>query len=779
MADDLKRVGIKLTADGAKDYKNALKECSAATKENYSELKLAQSQYDKNTSSTKKLEDRQNYLAKQTDVYKDKVKILNTQLKEMETAENRDEVAIAKKRSELNEAQSKLNGYEKSLQDVNKQLDNHAGKLKDWSDKLQTVGGKTKAVGDGMTKYVSTPIVGVAGAAVAAWNKVDDAMDTLIKKTGATGKAADDLKQRVKNIATEIPTDFNTAAEAVGEINTRFGLTGTALEDLSKKFIEFADLNDTDVSTSVDNVQKILELFNLKAEDAGPLLDALNYTGQQTGASMDGLETSLLKNGTALQDMGLSLGDSIKFLGDLETSGIDADTAMAGMRRALVNAAKEGKPLDQALQEVQGTIQGASTDTEALQAGIDLFGKNAGPAIAQAVRDGKLSFEDFGTSMDGYLGSVEQTYKDTQDPLDQVKTTLNDLMILGADLVETSAPLITDVMKTLRDVIKDLSDKWNSLTEGQQQMIIKAALIIAAIGPVLSVFGSLVSIIGGVVGAIAGLSAAFLPLLMGGAIIMGVVAAAALIVTNWDSIKAAAGRVAQGVGQKWNELKTSTGNLKEDLGRQWDNLKTYVGNAAEGLKQRASTAFSNMKTSISTTMENAKGIVSSSFERIKGFANFVWKLPELGLDLLTSVPDKVRGIVDRIKSLFDFKINFPHIPLPHFAWHWEDIGGVLSLPHFDGIQWYRKAYDRAAYYTTPTIRADGRGYGDRQGGEFAVGERHLRDVVREEVNRKDSPVNVVVNMTINGAPGQDVKELAEIVSDKLQATYEREKAAWA
>ena len=77
---------IKLTADGAKDYKNALKECSAATKENYSELKLAQSQYDKNTSSTKKLEDRQNYLAKQTDVYKDKVKILNTQLREMETA---------------------------------------------------------------------------------------------------------------------------------------------------------------------------------------------------------------------------------------------------------------------------------------------------------------------------------------------------------------------------------------------------------------------------------------------------------------------------------------------------------------------------------------------------------------------------------------------------------------------------------------------------------------------------------------------------------------------
>ena len=118
--------------------------------------------------------------------------------------------------------------------------------------------------------------------------------------------------------------------------------------------------------------------------------------------------------------------------------------------------------------------------------------------------------------------------------------------------------------------------------------------------------------------------------------------------------------------------------------------------------------------------------------------------------------------------------------MPHFAWHWEDIGGVLSLPHFDGIQWYRKAYDRAAYYANPTVRADGRGFGDRQGGEFAVGERHLRNVVREEVSRKESrPVNFTVNMTINASPGQDVREIAGIVADKLQATYEREKAAWA
>ena len=778
MADDLKRVGIKLTADGAKDYKNALKECSAATKENYSELKLAQSQYDKNTSSTKKLEDRQKYLAQQTDVYKDKVKILNTQLKEMETAENRDEVAIAKKRSELNEAQSKLNGYEKSLQDVNKQLDNHAGKLKDWSDKLQTVGGKTKAVGDGMTKYVTAPIAAAGVASVAAFRDVDNGFDTVIQKTGATGQAAEGLKGVVRNLATEIPTDFETAGNAVGEVNTKFGLTGQALQDLSGQFIKFAQLNNTDVNTAIDGTQQALTAWGLSANDAGGFLDRVNLVAQQTGASVDSLISNTATSATAFQEMGLSVDGAVTFLGQLEMSGADSSAAMSGLQKALKNATKDGIPLDQALSNLQNTVKNGTGSVDGLTAAYDLFGKN-GAQIYQAVQNGTLDFNNLAGAVENAGGSVSTTFNETMDPTDQFEMSMNRLKLTGYDIANSAMPMIESALTTLNDVLKDVNTWWNSLDTDTQQFIIKAALVVAAVGPILSIFGTLISTIGMVVGALAGLSAAFLPLLMGGAIIMGVVAAAALIVTNWDSIKAAAGRVAQGVGQKWNELKTSTGNLKEDLGRQWDNLKTYVGNAAEGLKQRASTAFSNMKTSISTTMENAKGIVSSSFERIKGFANFVWKLPELGMDLLNSVPDKVRGIVDRIKSLFDFKINFPHIPLPHFAWHWEDIGGVLSLPHFDGIQWYKKAYDRAAYYTTPTIRADGRGYGDRQGGEFAVGERHLRDVVREEVNRKDSPVNVVVNMTINGAPGQDVKELAEIVSDKLQATYEREKAAWA
>ena len=132
MADkDLKRVGLIFTADGVVDYKKSLKECSAATKENYQELKLAQSQYDKNTSVTTKLKDKQAYLAKQTEVYSQKVKVLTEKLSAQESAENKDEAAIRKTKAALAEAQAKLNGYQSSLNETTTQIKSHAAALEE------------------------------------------------------------------------------------------------------------------------------------------------------------------------------------------------------------------------------------------------------------------------------------------------------------------------------------------------------------------------------------------------------------------------------------------------------------------------------------------------------------------------------------------------------------------------------------------------------------------------------------------------------------------------
>ena len=55
---------------------------------------------------------------------------------------------------------------------------------------------------------------------MAAWAQVDEGMDIIVQKTGATGDALEDMQDSARNIAKTIPTDFATAGSAVGEVNT-------------------------------------------------------------------------------------------------------------------------------------------------------------------------------------------------------------------------------------------------------------------------------------------------------------------------------------------------------------------------------------------------------------------------------------------------------------------------------------------------------------------------------------------------------------------------------
>lgn len=191
----------------------------------------------------------------------------------------------------------------------------------------------TGKVGSSLNKNVTAPIAAASAGIMAAWEQVDEGMDIIVEKTGATGDALEEMQTSARNIAKSIPTDFVTAGSQFGEVNTRFHLTGQELEDLSSKFVKFAELNDTDVSSSIDNTQKVMEAFNLTAEDAGALLDTMNKVGQDTGISMDTLASTMVSNAASLKELGMSAAGAAAFLGQCETSGVDTSAVMAGLKK--------------------------------------------------------------------------------------------------------------------------------------------------------------------------------------------------------------------------------------------------------------------------------------------------------------------------------------------------------------------------------------------------------------------------------------------------------------
>lgn len=670
--------------------------------------------------------------------------------------------------------------------------------LKAVSEKTKAVGKKMQDIGGSLTKNVTAPIVAVGAASVAAFNEVDKGEDIIIKKTGATGEQAEELRKIMENIATTIPTDFETAGSAIGEVSTRFGLVGQDLEDLSAKFIKFADLNNTDVSAAIDSVQAAMEAFNVETEDAGEFLDLLNKAGQDTGISMDELTSSLLTNATALTELGFGANESVGFLANLEKSGIDSSAMLSGLKTALKNATKEGKPMRKALIDLQKDLQSTGTDTEATQQIMELFGNKAGPAIAKAVSEGKLNLLDLGTTITDFGNSVDQTFEATQDPIDSFTTTLNTVKLTGAELGATILEVLAPVLQDLADAVSALKEKWDELDPATQEAIVKAALVAAAIGPVVTIAGTLAMAIGALLSPIGAVIA----------IIAGVVAAGVALYKNWDKICEWAGNVKKQVSEAWEQLKENVGKalqpLKENVLASWEDIKTGVTNAATNIKETVSEKFTNIKNTVSEKLSSAKQTVSEKWADMKQtvsekaslmastvsekfgsiktkisdklgeakdkvteiFGNIKQKIEEK----LGDARDFVSGAIDKIKGFFNFEWSLPHLKMPHFSITGEFSLKPPSVPHLS-VEWYKKAYDTPYLFTTPTI-VNGRGFGDGNGGEIVYGRDQLmRDIAAATGDE--------ITVNVYAAEGMNVNELADKVIQKINFTTQQRARVYA
>lgn len=504
MANRIKGITVEIGGDTT-GLDKALKGVNSTIKSTQSQLRDVNRLLKLDPSNAKLLAQKQQLLQKEISETSNKLNALKEADKQAKVQLENGELGQDKYdalQREIIETENKLKSLEEEAKKVPSAL---SVSMKEAGDKIKEVGDKTTKVGKGLSTHITAPIVAMGAASLKAFNDVDAGMDIIVQKTGASGKALNEMQDSMKNLATSIPTDFETAGAAIGEVNTRFGLTGKKLEELSGKFIKFAQLNNIDVSTAIDNTQKVISAFGLKASDAGALLDTMNAVGQRTGISMDTLARSMVTNSAALQQLGFSASDAANFLGNVEMSGADTSQVMTGLTKALANATANGKPMKEALKDIQDSMVNASSETEGLQAAYELFGKRAGGAIYQACKNGSLSFEELGTSLKDNIGNVDSTFNETLDPIDKFQTSLNSLKIVGADVGNSLMSVLAPMLTKFSEMMKSLNERWNSLSPGMQDAIVKIALIAATVGPVLVVIGKVITAVGTITSALGSL----------------------------------------------------------------------------------------------------------------------------------------------------------------------------------------------------------------------------------------------------------------------------------
>ena len=212
------------------------------------------------------------------------------------------------------------------------------------------------------------------------------------------------------------------------------------------------------------------------------------------------------------------------------------------------------------------------------------------------------------------------------------------------------------------------------------------------------------------------------------------------IITNvWNGIKSFFGPILASIGNvirsAWNSISSVTSSVfnevKSVVSSIWNNIKNVVSNVVNAVKSVVSNAWnavssttsnifnsvksavSNVWNSIKSTISNVVGsirnAVSSAWNAVSSVTSNVWDSIKNAISgPINTAKDIVRGAIDAIRGFFNFSINWPHIPMPHFSIQpsgWS-VGDLLhgSIPHL-GIDWYAQG----GIMTQPTMFANNNG----------------------------------------------------------------------
>ncbi|MBC2578351.1 hypothetical protein HLB30_07460 [Peptostreptococcus russellii] len=669
MSGKIKGITVELGGDTTKLDK-ALKELGKESKNLDSQLRQINNSLKFNPGNTELMAQKQRVLAKKIENTKNKLNALKQAQKEAEVAFKNGEIGV----QEYEKLQREILKTENQLKNLKKEQAEINNGWRDVGDKINQVSKKSETVGKTLTKGVTAPILGVGTAAIKAFTEVDEGLDTVIQKTGATGKVAQGLEQSFKNVYSNFPANSNEVGNAIGEVNTQFGFLGKELEEKTTLMLKFSQINGQDVTQSTIQSKQAIEAFNLSGKDLSLVLDSVTKTAQNTGVSTDKLFDSVVKGAPALQGMGLNFSQAVALMGQFEQSGVDSTKAMSYLTKAQANWAKEGKSMQDGLSELTNKIKGAKNEQEAIALSTEVFGTKAGPMMAKAIKDSKLNFDELAGAANLAKGSVNSTFEGTKDPIDDFTTAMNNLKIVGAELGTVIQEALGPVIQEIIAKIKEFTKWFSSLSQGQKEIIVKIALLAAALGPIVLAFSKLALGVGGVIKSIGNLSGAIIE--VGGIfkflsgtmtsiigvmstllpIIVALVAAflvGKLIYDHWGQIKQFFSETLNSIKELFSLIFTG---ISEFLSSIWDGIKLVTETIWNGIKEFFIAYFEFYKNLYISIFGVLKNIVTGAWQGIKLVTETIWNgikdffiaIFEFYKNLYTNIFNTLKNIVSTV-----------------------------------------------------------------------------------------------------------------------------------
>lgn len=798
MASKIKGITVEIGGDTTK-LGQALDKVSKQSKSLQSELRGVNTLLKMDPSNVILIQQKQELLNKSIESTRDKLKTLKDTQEQVQTQFDKGEITEEQYRDfqrEIINTENKL----KSLTDQAKEFGNSTNAhLVSVTTKIDDFGKKTTEAGKkmmGVTAGITAGAVAVGTVAVKSMDAVDEGLDTVMIKTGATGKSAEDLQKIYEDVARQVPADFKDIGSAVGEINTRLDFTGQKLKDASVDFLKFAKVNELDVNNSVQLVTRAMGDAGIASDEYKSVLDMLTVAGQKSGISIDTLATNLAKYGAPMRALGIDTQEAIAMFAGWEKAGVNTEIAFSGMKKAISNWGAAGKDSREEFQKTLDEIKACPDIATATSKAIEVFGAKAGPDLADAIQGGRFEFESYISALENSAGTVEGTYGMIVDEVDDTQLAHQNFQLSLHSLGETIAKTLGPILLSLSNKFREIMERFQKMSPATQKMIMIITALVASIGPVLIIIGkiatgvsacikaftSISKIIGTVKSAFIALNATMLanPVFL---IVTAIVALIAIFVTLWNKCEWFRNFW---IGL-WEKIKGVCKGAIDGIVGFFNRIIDFIKNNWQGLLLMILNPFAGAFKLIYDNCEWFRNIVDGIINKIKEIFLGLWNKI---VEIFTPFISFFQGIFETLWSVITSFINVIILLLQN-AWEgiklifsvvvsffqgiWNGIVGVFSVVgNFFGdiftTAWnnVKNAFSSVTSFfqgiwnsIVSIFTKIGTAIGDTVSGAF-------RGVVNSVIGWAESIVNKFVKAingaigAINNIPGVNIKKLQEL-----------------
>ena len=408
--------GLKIGIEGEKEFKKSLAEINNSFKVLGSEMKLVDSQFDKNDKSTEALTARSEVLNKEIDSQKQKIETLRSALANAAESFGENDRRTQSWQIQLNNAQAALNGMERELNSNNTAL----GKADKGFDEA----------GDEAKVFSNS-----------------------VKKAADTSEDADGKLSKLGDTAKKIGAALGAAAAAVG----------TACVAAGKKLWDMAN----DVGSAGDQIDKTSQKI-ISAES----YQKWGYVFERCGADVNNLQTGMKKLSTVITD---AAGGSDSAAEKLSAVGLSIEKlngksqdeqlslvigALQGMESGAERTAAANDLLGKSAVDMAAVLNTSVEETERLKQEAEDYGMvMSNEAVAASA-----AFEDSLTKLSHTAGGLKNRMVGELLPgITQITDGLADLLAGNEQAADELKSGVTSVIDTIRTLIPQFAELITSI----------------------------------------------------------------------------------------------------------------------------------------------------------------------------------------------------------------------------------------------------------------------------------------------------------------------------